>query len=69
MSDATRYHESFPLIQQLAAEVDFLLITAHLGRPQAQEAQFSFRNICETLSKDLGKPVTFVTNLEQLTAL
>ncbi len=69
MSDATRYHESFPLIKQLVSEASFLLITAHLGRPQAQESQFSFRKICEQLSQDLGKPVTFVTSLEQLNAL
>jgi phosphoglycerate kinase len=66
MMERTRYDESFPLIQTLAKQAKAVLITAHLGRPKAQEVQYSFAKIAKVLEQDLGKPVHFLTNLNQL---
>jgi 3-phosphoglycerate kinase len=53
MTDATRYHESFPAIKALAEQAKMLLITAHLGRPKHNEAQYSFAKIAQKLATDL----------------
>lgn len=66
MLDRTRFDEALPLIKELAPKVSKLVITAHLGRPTANESEFSFSKIVKNLEEALGMPVTFVTELEDL---
>lgn len=69
MTDDTRYQESFPFIQTLSSQAKTVLITAHLGRPKAQEPQFSFASVVKKLATDLGKTVHFVTNIDDVATL
>lgn len=65
--DDTRLTESLPGIKLLANNSKQLIITAHLGRPTEQSAQFSFAKLAHELESRLGQPVFFAADLTEET--
>jgi phosphoglycerate kinase len=55
----TRVRAALPTIQWLTSKGARVLLASHLGRPKAQEAEFSLRPVAEHLANLIESPVTF----------
>lgn len=64
VSDDTRIRESLPTIRYLMEHGARLVLLSHLGRPKGKPSpEFSLKPAADHLAKLLGKPVTFIPEL------
>lgn len=59
VSDDTRIQAALPTLNYILSKGGSLILMSHLGRPKAQESEFSLRHILSSLSDLLGREVQF----------
>lgn len=59
VTDDTRIRAAIPTIKKILSDGGACILMSHLGRPKAQEPQFSLRQVVSTLSSLLGQDVKF----------
>jgi phosphoglycerate kinase len=62
VSDATRIKAALPTINKILADGGSVILMSHLGRPKANENDFSLKHILSKLEKLLSKKVLFATD-------
>ena len=62
VADDTRIVSAKPTILKVLEDGGSCILMSHLGRPTAQEPEFSLRHIVSTLESSLGVQVLFSTN-------
>lgn len=62
VTDTTRIEAAKPTILKILEDGGAAILMSHLGRPKNQEAEFSLRHICSTVSEIIGVEVKFVSN-------
>ena len=62
VTDSTRIVSAKPTILKVLEDGGSCILMSHLGRPAAQEPEFSLRHIVSTLESTLGVQVLFSTN-------
>ena len=62
VSDDTRIQAALPTLNCILSNGGSLILMSHLGRPKAQESEFSLRHILSSLSDLLGREVQFSSN-------
>lgn len=60
VTDTTRIEAAKPTIRYILSQGGRCVLMSHLGRPKANEPEFSLSHIVATVSEILGVPVTFV---------
>lgn len=60
VTDTTRIEAAKPTILKILEDGGAAILMSHLGRPKAQEAEFSLSHICKKLSEIIGVEVNFV---------
>jgi len=60
VTDTTRIEAAKPTISHILSQGGRCVLMSHLGRPKANEPEFSLSHIVATVSEILGVPVTFV---------
>ena len=59
VTDDTRIRAAIPTIKKILSDGGACILMSHLGRPKAQEPQFSLKQVVSTLSSLLGQEVKF----------
>lgn len=59
VTDDTRIRAAIPTIKKILSDGGACILMSHLGRPKAQEPQFSLKQVVSTLSSLLGQDVKF----------
>ena len=59
VTDYTRIRAAIPTINKILSDGGACILMSHLGRPKAQEPQFSLKQVVSTLSSLLGQDVKF----------
>ena len=59
VTDDTRIRAAIPTIKKVLSDGGACILMSHLGRPKAQEPQFSLKQVVSTLSSLLGQDVKF----------
>ena len=62
VTDATRIEAAKPTIVKILEDGGSAVLMSHLGRPKAQEAEFSLKHIISKVSEIIGVQVKFVEN-------
>lgn len=62
VTDATRIEAAKPTIIKILEDGGAAILMSHLGRPKAQESEFSLKHIKEKVSEVLGVEVKFVSD-------
>ncbi|WP_299675403.1 phosphoglycerate kinase [uncultured Dokdonia sp.] len=62
VTDTTRIEAAKPTILKILEDGGAAILMSHLGRPKAQEDEFSMRHICSKVSEIIGVEVTYVAN-------
>ncbi len=62
VADATRITAAKPTIIKILEDGGSCILLSHLGRPKNKEAEFSLRNIVETVSEIIGVQVKFASD-------
>src|SRR4030067_2890219 len=60
VADNTRIKAALPTINFLLSRGCYLVLLAHLGRPESREAKFSLRPVAKVLEELLGKKINFL---------
>lgn len=60
VTDETRIREAVPTIKYAAEKGAKVIVASHLGRPKGVTPEFTLKQVVETFSRMLGKPVAFV---------
>lgn len=60
VTDTTRIEAAKPTILKILEDGGGAILMSHLGRPKAQEAEFSLSHICSKLTEIIGVEVNFV---------
>lgn len=60
VTDTTRIEAAKPTIIKILEDGGSCILMSHLGRPTAQEPEFSMKNICSKASEVLGVQVSYV---------
>lgn len=67
IQDNSRIQAHIPTIENLIAKGAKVVLMSHLGRPKAQEPEFSLKPVADELEKILEKPVSFCSSLDRAT--
>ena len=59
VTDETRIREAVPTIKYAAEKGAKVIVASHLGRPKGVTPEFTLKQVIETFSRLLGKPVAF----------
>lgn len=59
VTDETRIREAIPTIKYAAEKGAKVVVASHLGRPKGVTPEFTLKQVIETFSRLLGKPVAF----------
>ncbi len=59
VTDDTRIRAAIPTIKKILSDGGACILMSHLGRPKAEEPQFSLKQVVSTLSSLLGQDVKF----------
>ena len=62
VADTTRIESAKPTIKHIINHGGRCILMSHLGRPKANEPEFSLQHIVDSVSEILGVPVTFVSD-------
>ncbi len=62
VTDPTRIEAAKPTILKILEDGGAAILMSHLGRPKAQEDEFSMKHICSKVSEIIGVEVIFVPN-------
>lgn len=62
VTDTTRIEAAKPTILKILEDGGAAILMSHLGRPKAQEDQFSMKHICRKVSEIIGVEVIYVAN-------
>lgn len=62
VTDITRIEAAKPTILKILEDGGAAILMSHLGRPKAQEVEFSMAHICSKVSEIIGVEVNFVPN-------
>lgn len=62
ITDPTRIEAAKPTILKILEDGGAAILMSHLGRPKAQEDEFSMKHICSKVSEIIGVEVIFVAN-------
>ncbi len=62
VTDTNRIEAAKPTIRKILDDGGSAILMSHLGRPKAQEDEFSLKHIVDTVSEILGVEVKFVTD-------
>ena len=62
ITDTTRIEAAKPTILKILEDGGAAILMSHLGRPKAQEAEFSLSHICSKLTEIIGVEVNFVND-------
>lgn len=62
VTDTTRIEAAKPTILKILEDGGAAILMSHLGRPKAQEDQFSMKHICRKVSEIIGVEVIYVSN-------
>lgn len=62
VTDTTRIEAAKPTILKILEDGGSAILMSHLGRPKAQEDQFSMKHICRKVSEIIGVEVIYVSN-------
>ncbi|WP_299213888.1 phosphoglycerate kinase [uncultured Dokdonia sp.] len=62
ITDDTRIEAAKPTILKILEDGGAAILMSHLGRPKAQEDEFSMKHICNRVSEIIGVEVIFVAN-------
>lgn len=68
MIEDTRFHESMPLIKEMALSAKSVIITAHLGRPKERTKDTSFWDVAERMERELSADSIKVKLISDLNA-
>ncbi len=60
VTDTTRIEAAKPTILKILEDGGAAILMSHLGRPKAQEDEFSMKHICAKVSEIIGVEVTYV---------
>ncbi|MFT5750930.1 MAG: phosphoglycerate kinase [Flavobacteriales bacterium] len=62
VTDTTRIEAAKPTILKILEDGGAAILMSHLGRPKAQEVEFSMEHICSKVSEIIGVEVHFISN-------
>lgn len=62
VTDTTRIEAAKPTILKILEDGGAAILMSHLGRPKAQEDEFSMKHICSKVSEIIGVEVIYVSN-------
>jgi phosphoglycerate kinase len=62
VTDTTRIEAAKPTILKILEDGGSAILMSHLGRPKAQEDEFSMKHICRKVSEIIGVEVIYVAN-------
>ncbi len=62
VTDTTRIEAAKPTILKILEDGGAAILMSHLGRPKAQEDEFSMKHICSKVSEIIGVEVIYVAN-------
>ncbi|WP_299761798.1 phosphoglycerate kinase [uncultured Dokdonia sp.] len=62
VTDTTRIEAAKPTILKILEDGGAAILMSHLGRPKAQEDEFSMKHICRKVSEIIGVEVIYVAN-------
>ena len=62
ITDTTRIEAAKPTLLKILEDGGAAILMSHLGRPKAQEDQFSMKHICRKVSEIIGVEVIYVAN-------
>jgi len=62
VTDTTRIEAAKPTILKVLEDGGSAILMSHLGRPKAQEDEFSMKHICSKVSEIIGVEVKYVAN-------
>lgn len=62
VTDPTRIEAAKPTILKILEDGGAAILMSHLGRPKAQEDEFSMKHICSKVSEIIGVEVIYVAN-------
>ena len=62
VTDITRIEAAKPTILKILEDGGAAILMSHLGRPKAQEDEFSMKHICSKVSEIIGVEVIYVAN-------
>ena len=62
VTDTTRIEAAKPTILKILEDGGSAILMSHLGRPKAQEDEFSMKHICSKVSEIIGVEVIYVAN-------
>jgi phosphoglycerate kinase len=68
VTDTTRIEAAKPTILKVLEDGGAAILMSHLGRPKAQEPEFSLAHICSKVSEIIGVEVNFVSDCVGLAA-